>query len=48
MVQSGLKRSQSILSYSANDHGAHHLYSNLKKAQKVAAVMSGDFLTPPF
>ena len=46
-VQSGLKRSQSILSYSANDHCAHRLHSNLKKAQRVAA-MSGDFLTPPF
>ena len=47
-VQSASKRSKFILSYSANDHGAHHLHPNLKKAQKVAAVMSSDNLTPPF
>ena len=47
-VQSASKHSKFILSYSANDHGAHHLHPNLKKAQKVAAVMSSDNLTPPF
>ena len=47
-VQSVSKRSKSLLSYSANGLGTHHLYSDLKKAQYVAAIMSEDFATPPF
>ena len=46
-VQSVSKRSKSLLSYSANGRGTH-LYSDLKKAQYVAAIMSVDFATPPF
>ena len=47
-AQSTSKRSKSLLLYSANDRDAHHLHSDLQKAQLVAAVRSGDFVTPPF
>ena len=39
------KCSRSLISYSANNRGAHHLRANLKK---VPAVMTGDFVTRPF
>ena len=41
------KRSKFLHSYSANDQGTHHLHFDSKNAQYVAAVMSGDFVTPP-
>ena len=42
------KRSTSLLSYSVNHRGAHHLHSDLKKVQQVAAVRSTDIVVLPF
>ena len=44
-AQSTSKRSQLLLPYSANDQGAYNLHFDLKKAQEVAAVRSGEFVT---